>query len=219
MRQFTVTGMSCAACQTRVEKAVNGVPGITSCNVSLLTNAMGVEGTASDEAIIQAVQKAGYGASPKGAAPDAAENPSADELADRETPLLLKRLWSSAAVLCLLMYVSMGHSMWGWPLPSFFMGNHVAMSLVEMILAAVVMLINRKFFVSGVKGLIHRSPNMDTLVALGSGASFLYSLYALFMMTDAVLQGGAPAAGVWMHQLYFESAAMILTLITVGKTL
>ena len=223
MRQFTVTGMSCAACQARVEKAVSAVPGVESCSVSLLTNAMGVEGSAADSEIIRAVENAGYGASPKGAplASDSAGRLKAEEAAleDRETPVLRRRLISSLAFLLALMYFSMGHGMWGWPLPAFFEGNPVAVGLVQMILAAIVMLINRKFFISGFKGLIHRAPNMDTLVALGSSASFVWSVYALFAMTGAQVSGGSEAAMHWMHQFYFESAAMILTLITVGKML
>ncbi len=210
--------MSCAACSARVEKAVGAVPGVTACSVSLLTNSMGVEGTADEKSIVAAVEAAGYGASPKGAEKRVAA-PDADELADHETPKLLHRLAYSVGFLLVLMYFSMGHSMWGWPLPKFFDGNHVAMGLVQLLLAVTVMVINQKFFISGFKGLIHRAPNMDTLVALGSSASFLYSVYALFAMTDAQLRGGADAAMPWMHEFYFESAAMILALITVGKTL
>ena len=217
MEQYNVTGMSCAACSARVEKAVGAVPGVTACSVSLLTNSMGVEGTADAQAIIQAVEAAGYGASQKGAENAAA--PEADALADTETPKLKRRLIASLGFLLVLMYVSMGHTMWGWPLPKFFDGNHVAMGLVQLLLAAIVMVINQKFFVSGFKGLLHRAPNMDTLVALGSTASFVYSVYALFAMTAAQLTGGSDAAMPWMHEFYFESAAMILALITVGKTL
>ncbi len=223
MKQYIVTGMSCAACQARVEKAVSAVPGVTSCSVSLLTNAMGVEGDAPDAEIIRAVENAGYGArskdAPAGAAP--ADRLRADEeaLEDRETPALRRRLIASLAFLLPLMYFSMGHSMWGWPLPAFFEHNPVAIGLVQMILAAIVMLINRKFFISGFKGLIHRAPNMDTLVALGSSASFVWSVYALFAMTGAQVSSGEMAAMHWLHQFYFESAAMILTLITVGKML
>ena len=217
MEQYNVTGMSCAACSARVEKAVGAVPGVTACSVSLLTNSMGVEGTADARSIIAAVEAAGYGASPKGAEKAAA--PQEDELADRETPVLLRRLAASVGFLLVLMYFSMGHSMWGWPLPKFFDGNHVAMGLVQLLLAATVMVINQKFFINGFKGLIHRAPNMDTLVALGSSASFVYSVYALFAMTRAQLTGGSEAAMPWMHEFYFESAAMILALITVGKTL
>ncbi len=216
MKQYNVTGMSCAACSSRVEKAVSSVDGVTSCSVSLLTNSMGVEGTASDGAIIKAVEDAGYGASLKGAAKASGEE---DALKDTETPKLKRRLIASVGFLCVLMYFSMGHMMWGWPLPSFFEGNHVAMGLVQLLLAAIVMVINQKFFISGFKGLIHKAPNMDTLVALGSGASFLWSVYALFMMTDAQVHGGADAAMPWMNEFYFESAAMILALITVGKML
>ena len=218
MEQYNVTGMSCAACSARVEKAVSAVPGVTSCSVSLLTNSMGVEGTADAQSIIKAVEDAGYGASPKGAEKRAAA-PDADELADHETPKMLRRLAASVGFLLVLMYFSMGHSMWGWPLPEFFDNNHVAMGLTQLLLAVIVMVINQKFFINGFKGLLHRAPNMDTLVALGSSASFVYSVYALYAMTDAQLKGGAEAAMPWMHEFYFESAAMILALITVGKTL
>ena len=218
MEQYTVTGMSCAACSARVEKAVKAVPGVTSCSVSLLTNSMGVEGTASASAIVKAVQEAGYGASPKAAA---AETPSVelDALADHETPRLKKRLIASLVFLAVLMYFSMGHMMWGWPLPHWFDGNHVAMGLVQLLLAGIVMVINQKFFISGFKGLLHRAPNMDTLVALGSSASFLWSTYALFAMTRAQVDGNDALVMHYMMELYFESAAMILTLITVGKML
>ena len=218
MEQYTVTGMSCAACSARVEKAVKAVPGVTGCSVSLLTNSMGVEGTASASAIVKAVQEAGYGASPKAAA---AETPSAelDALADHETPRLKKRLIASLVFLAVLMYFSMGHMMWGWPLPHWFDGNHVAMGLVQLLLAGIVMVINQKFFISGFKGLLHRAPNMDTLVALGSSASFLWSTYALFAMTRAQVDGNDMLVMHYMMELYFESAAMILTLITVGKML
>ena len=218
MEQYTVTGMSCAACSARVEKAVKAVPGVTSCSVSLLTNSMGVEGTASASAIVKAVQGAGYGASPKAAA---AETPSAelDALADHETPRLKKRLIASLVFLAVLMYFSMGHMMWGWPLPHWFDGNHVAMGLAQLLLAGIVMVINQKFFISGFKGLLHRAPNMDTLVALGSSASFLWSTYALFAMTRAQVDGNDVLVMHYMMELYFESAAMILTLITVGKML
>ena len=218
MEQYTVTGMSCAACSARVEKAVKAVPGVTGCSVNLLTNSMGVEGTASASAIVKAVQEAGYGASPKAAA---AETPSAelDALADHETPRLKKRLIASLVFLAVLMYFSMGHMMWGWPLPHWFDGNHVAMGLVQLLLADIVMVINQKFFISGFKGLLHRAPNMDTLVALGSSASFLWSTYALFAMTRAQVDGNDALVMHYMMELYFESAAMILTLITVGKML
>ena len=218
MEQYTVTGMSCAACSARVEKAVKAVPGVTSCSVSLLTNSMGVEGTASASAIVKAVQEAGYGASPKAAA---AETPSTelDALADHETPRLKKRLIASLVFLAVLMYFSMGHMMWGWPLPHWFDGNHVAMGLAQLLLAGIVMAINQKFFISGFKGLLHRAPNMDTLVALGSSASFLWSTYALFAMTRAQVDGNDALVMHYMMELYFESAAMILTLITVGKML
>ena len=218
MRQFDITGMSCAACQARVEKAVSGVSGVTSCSVSLLTNAMGVEGTASDSDIIAAVRAAGYGASVKGAA-GPAEAEQADPLSDRETPVLRRRLITSIGFLLALMYVSMGHSMWGWPLPAFLEGNCIAIGLTQLLLAAVVMLINRKFFVNGLNGLLHGAPNMDTLVALGSAASFGWSVAVLYGMTGAQLRGDEAAVMAGMHDFYFESAAMILTLITVGKML
>lgn len=217
MKQFNVTGMSCAACSARVEKAVSGVSGVTSCSVSLLTNSMGVEGSASDADIIKAVKDAGYGASVKGGSKDSA--PDDDALRDTETPAMVKRLIASLVFLVILMYISMGHMMFGAPLPSFMEGNHVMMGLAQLILAAIVMVINQKFFINGFKGLIHRSPNMDTLVAMGSAASFVYSTWALFAMTDAQLHGGTEAAAKYMHEFYFESAAMILTLITVGKML
>ena len=216
MVQYQVTGMSCAACQARVEKAVSAVPGVTSCSVSLLTNSMGVEGTASDREIIKAVTDAGYGASRKGAAKASGEE---DALADRETPALRRRLLWSLGFLAVLMYISMGHMMWGWPLPGFFRGNHVAVGLAELLLAAAVMVINQKFFVSGFKGLIHRAPNMDTLVAMGSAASFGWSVYVLFRMTGAQAAGDMEAVMDYMMDLWFESAAMILALITVGKML
>ena len=222
MEQYTVTGMSCAACSARVEKAVSKVPGVTSCSVSLLTNSMGVEGTASEADIVKAVQDAGYGASPKKAgAAAAASSTSADldALADHETPKLKRRLVASLGFLLVLMYFSMGHMMWGWPLPHWFDGNHVAMGLVQLLLAGIVMVINQKFFISGFKGLIHRSPNMDTLVALGSMASFVWSTYALFAMTRAQVDGNDAMVMHYMMEFYFESAAMILTLITVGKML
>ncbi|MCD7764306.1 MAG: heavy metal translocating P-type ATPase [Lachnospiraceae bacterium] len=238
MDQYTVTGMSCAACSARVEKAVSKVPGVTSCSVSLLTNSMGVEGTASPDAIIRAVQDAGYGASQKGgsravkgagagvsdgsgAAYSMQQSIAEQEAAleDHETPVLKRRLIASIGFLAVLMYVSMGHMMWGWPLPAWFEGNHVAMGLVQLLLAAIIMVINQKFFISGFKSLWHRSPNMDTLVALGSTASFVWSVYALFMMTDAQVHGDMEAVMTYMHEFYFESAAMILTLITVGKML
>ncbi len=220
MEQYTVTGMSCAACSARVEKAVSAVPGVTSCSVSLLTNSMGVEGTATPDAVISAVQAAGYGASLKGAAqsaPSIAEQE--DALADHETPALKRRLIASLGFLIVLMYFSMGHMMWGWPLPSFFDGNHVAMGLIQMLLTIAVMVINRKFFINGFKSLFHGAPNMDTLVALGATASFGYSTYALFAMTGAQVRGDAAAVMSYMHEFYFESAAMILALITVGKML
>ena len=220
MEQFNVTGMSCAACSARVEKAVSRVPGVTSCSVSLLTNSMGVEGTASDAAIIKAVQDAGYGASPKtaGSAGNTADA-GLDGLEDRETPRLRRRLFASLGFLLVLMYFSMGHMMWGFPLPRWFEGNHIAMGLVQLLLAGIVMVINQKFFINGFKGLVHGSPNMDTLVALGSMASFVWSTYALFAMTDAQLHGSEELVMHYMMEFYFESAAMILTLITVGKML
>ena len=229
MKQYTVTGMSCAACSARVEKAVSKVDGVTSCSVSLLTNSMGVEGSATDAQIVEAVEQAGYGASPKGTATES-ENDKAnnsleqlkaaqDALVDRETPKLRNRLIASLIFLVVLMYFSMGHMMWGWPLPKFFNGNHVAMGLLQLLLTVAVMVINQKFFISGFKGLIHGAPNMDTLVALGSAASFGYSLYALFAMTAAQVNGDMDAVMSYMHEFYFESAAMILALITVGKML
>ena len=220
MEQYTVTGMSCAACSTRVEKAVSKVPGVTSCSVSLLTNSMGVEGSASADSIVAAVTEAGYGASLKGAEAES-RSASADEdaLKDRETPVLKRRLIISIGFLAVLMYFSMGHMMWGWPLPSWFEGNHVAMGLVQMILAGIIMVINQKFFVNGFKSLWHRSPNMDTLVALGSMASYVWSVFALFLMTDAEVHGDMAGVMKYMDEFYFESAAMILTLITVGKLL
>lgn len=218
MEQYDVTGMSCAACSARVEKAVTKVKGVTSCSVSLLTNSMGVEGTAPPQDIISAVEKAGYGAKLKGTGTKKADN-SADSLRDTETPKLRKRLIASVIFLVILMYFSMGHMMWGFPIPSWFDGNHVAMGLVQLLLSGIIMFINSKFFVNGFKGFINRSPNMDTLVALGSGASFVWSVYALFMMTDAQLHGNADAVMMYMDEFYFESAAMILTLITVGKML
>ena len=229
MKQYTVTGMSCAACSARVEKAVSKVDGVTSCSVSLLTNSMGVEGSATDAQVVEAVEQAGYGASPKGTATES-ENDKAnnsleqlkaaqDALVDRETPKLVNRLIASLIFLVVLMYFSMGHMMWGWPLPKFFNGNHVAMGLLQLLLTVAVMVINQKFFISGFKGLIHGAPNMDTLVALGSAASFGYSVYALFAMTAAQVNGDMDAVMSYMHEFYFESAAMILALITVGKML
>ena len=218
MKQYQVTGMSCAACSARVEKAVSKVPGVTACSVSLLTNSMGVEGTAGEQAVIAAVEAAGYGASVKGAPAVAA--PAADDpLADHETPALKRRLYSSLVFLVALMYLSMGHMMWGWPAPAFLAENHVAMGLAQLLLTAIIMVINQRFFISGFKSLWRRSPNMDTLVALGSTASFVYSVYALFAMTGAQARGDAAQVMGWMHEFYFESAAMILTLITVGKML
>jgi len=225
MEQYNVTGMSCAACQARVEKAVNGVEGVTSCAVNLLTNSMGVEGTASADQIIKAVEKAGYGASLKSSGgarrnnQNSTKNDSMDSLEDKETPVMKKRLVASVILLIPLMYVSMGHMMWNWPLPAFLVGNHVAMGLYELLLSALVMVINQKFFISGFKGLLHRSPNMDTLIALGASASFAYSVFALFAMSGAVVAGQSEKVMYYMDQFYFESAAMILTLITVGKML
>ena len=223
MQQFIVTGMSCAACSARVEKAVSKVEGVTSCSVSVLTNSMGVEGTAADQAIIQAVEAAGYGASVKG---EAAEHSGASSMAaeeemlkDHDTPVLKRRLLASLGFLIVLMYFSMGHMMWGWPLPAFFENNHIAMGLVQLLLTGIVMVINQKFFISGFTSLAHRAPNMDTLVALGSTAAFGYSTYALFAMTDAQVKGDMEMVMHYMHEFYFESAAMILTLITVGKML
>lgn len=224
MEQYNVTGMSCAACSTRVEKAVSKVPGVTACSVSLLTNSMGVEGSASPEAVIAAVEAAGYGAGKKDTASGNRESTGGsasfdDMLKDRETPLLQKRMIVSVCLLLPLMYFSMGHMMWGWKLPAFFDGNHVAVGLVQLLFTVAVMIINQKFFISGVKSLFHGAPNMDTLVAMGAGASFVYSVYALFAMTDAQLKGDAQAVMLYMDEFYFESAAMILTLITVGKML
>ena len=221
MEQYTVTGMSCAACSARVEKAVSGVKGVTSCSVSLLTNSMGVEGTASAEEIIAAVRDAGYGAALKRGSKDQTASLSSDEdaLKDRETPVLKKRLIASLGFWIVLMYVSMGHMMWGWPLPPFFNGNHVAMGLLQLLLTVIIMVINQKFFISGFKSLWHRAPNMDALVALGSMAAFVYSTFALFAMTDAQVKGNADAVMTYMHEFYFESAATILTLITLGKML
>ena len=217
MKKFNVTGMSCAACSSRVEKAVSKVEGVQSCSVSLLTNSMGVEGSASEESIIAAVEKAGYGASVAGA--EKKQSAETDQLKDKDTPVLMHRLIASVGFLVVLMYISMGHMMWGWPLPAFFADNHIAMGLAQLLLCVIIMVINQKFFINGFKGLIHRSPNMDTLVALGSGASFVYSVYALFAMTDAQVKGNAELVMSYMHEFYFESAAMILTLITVGKML
>lgn len=217
MKKFNVTGMSCAACSSRVEKAVSKVEGVQSCSVSLLTNSMGVEGSASEESIIAAVEKAGYGASVAGA--EKKQSAETDKLKDKDTPVLMHRLIASVGFLVVLMYISMGHMMWGWPLPNFFTDNHIAMGLAQLLLCVIIMVINQKFFINGFKGLIHRSPNMDTLVALGSGASFVYSVYALFAMTDAQVKGNAELVMSYMHEFYFESAAMILTLITVGKML
>ena len=220
MEQYNVTGMSCAACSSRVEKAVSRVPGVTSCSVSLLTNSMGVEGNASSHDIIQAVEQAGYGASLKGAGKEQVSMSEAEEaLADHETPVLRRRLIASVGFLLVLMYFSMGHMMWGWPLPAWFNDNHIAMGLVQMLLAGIIMVINQKFFISGFKSLWHRAPNMDTLVALGSMASFVWSVYALFAMTRAQVDGDSAAVMNYMMEFYFESAAMILTLITVGKML
>ena len=219
MEQYTVTGMSCAACSARVEKAVSAVPGVTSCSVSLLTNSMGVEGTASAQAVVSAVQAAGYGASLKGASSAPTAAAQEDALADRETPALKRRLIASLGFLIALMYVSMGHMMWGWPLPACLAGNHVAMGLLQLLLTIAVMVINQKFFINGFRSLLHGAPNMDTLVALGAAASFGYSTYALFAMTGAQVRGDAAAVMRYMHEFYFESAAMILALITVGKML
>ena len=220
MKQYEVTGMSCAACSARVEKAVNGVEGVTSCAVSLLTNSMGVEGDAAPEDIIKAVESAGYGCAEKGASKKTADHAAQEEaLKDRETPLLKRRLLWSLGFLLVLMYFSMGHHMWGWPIPAWFENNHVAMGLVQMLLAAVILIINKKFFISGFTSLLHGAPNMDTLVAMGSGVSFAYSIVVLFLMTDSVMKGDSQRTAALMNQFYFESAAMILTLITVGKML
>ena len=226
MEQYNVTGMSCAACSARVEKAVSKVPGVTACSVSLLTNSMGVEGTASPSEVIAAVEAAGYGASEKGTHAEGSAQKSGismaeaeDSLKDKETPKMKRRLIASLCFLIPLMYFSMGHMMWNWPVPSFFEGNHVAMGLLQLLLTTIVMVINQKFFISGFRGLIHRAPNMDTLVALGSGASYGYSVYALFAMTAAQAEGDLSGVMSYMHEFYFESAAMILTLITVGKML
>ena len=220
MEQYKVKGMSCAACSARVEKAVSAVDGVTACTVSLLTNSMSVEGTADAATIIRAVEKAGYKASKmKAGKQSGGATDEDDALKDTETPLMRKRLIASVVLLIPLMYVSMGHMMWNWPLPPFFEGNHVAMGLVQLLFTVAIMVVNQKFFVNGFKGLIHRAPNMDTLVALGSAASFIYSVYALFAMTDAVVKGQDDMVMHYMHEFYFESAAMILTLITVGKML
>ena len=212
MKQYMVTGMTCAACSARVEKAVSAVEGVTACNVSLLTNTMAVEGDVSEEKIIQAVESAGYGVKTNNS-----EKAEDDFLTDKETPVLKRRLISSVGFLAVLVYISMGHTMWGWPLPTFFEGNHIAVAISQMLLAIIIMVINKKFFISGFKSLINKAPNMDTLVALGSGASFVYSTYVLFAMTDAQMKGDMAAVMSHMHDLYFESAAMILALITVGK--
>lgn len=227
MKQYNVTGMTCAACQARVEKAVSKVDGVTSCSVSLLTNSMGVEGTASDTAVIKAVVDAGYGASAKDSGSKASNGGGGnsvisgleESLKDTTTPLLAKRLVSSLVFLLILMYFSMGHMMWGWPLPKVLENNHVAMGLIQMLLTIIIMVINQRFFISGIKSALHGSPNMDTLVALGSGAAFVYSTYALFAMTDAQMRMDMDGVMHYMHEFYFESAAMILTLITIGKML
>ena len=221
MNQYNVTGMTCAACSARVEKAVGKVPGVTSCSVSLLTNSMGVEGTAAPSEIIAAVESAGYGAAQKGRQSAGTNAAPGDEasLKDRETPLLKKRLFWSLGFLVVLIYFSMGHMMWGWPLPGALVGNHIAVGLIQLLLTGIIMVINQRFFISGFKSLWHRSPNMDTLVALGAAAAFGYSTYALFAMTGAQLRGDGAAVMDYMMELYFESAGMILTLITLGKLL
>ena len=223
MEQFNVTGMSCAACSLRVEKAVSKLDGVESCSVSLLTNSMGVEGTASDADIIAAVEAAGYGASKKGGDSTAktrdAVSENEDMLSDKETPVLKKRLAASLVFLIVLMYFSMGHTMWGWPVPQALEENHLAMGLIQLLLTIAVMVINQKFFISGFKSLFHVAPNMDTLVALGSSAAFVYSTYALFAMTGAQVRGDSAGVMAYMHEFYFETAAMILALITVGKML
>lgn len=219
MKQYNVTGMSCAACSARVEKAVTKLEGVSACSVSLLTNSMGVEGDVAPETVIRAVEEAGYGASLKGKEKKQSVSEQEESLKDRETPVLKKRLYASIVFLIILMYISMGHMMWNWPLPAFFMDNHVAMGLLQLLLTVIIMVINQKFFISGFKSLFHKAPNMDTLVALGSSAAFVYSTYALFAMTDAQVKGDMDAVMHYMHEFYFESAAMILTLITVGKML
>ena len=219
MKQYTVTGMSCAACSARVEQAVGKVEGVTSCSVSLLTNSMGVEGDVSEDKIIAAVKAAGYGATLKDSMQSNGKQATEETLQDHETPKLKKRLIASLGFLLVLMYFSMGAMMWGWPVPNFFAQNHLAQGLLQLLLSATVMVINQKFFINGFKGLLHKAPNMDTLVSLGSGASFVYSTYALFAMSDAVIKGDMSLAHEYMHEFYFESAAMILTLITVGKML
>lgn len=219
MKHFNVTGMSCAACSARVEKAVKNTKGVTECSVNLLTNSMNVEGTATDEEIINAVVKAGYGASNADSADNKSKKTNSDDTQKKQTKALRNRLLVSLGFLIVLMYISMGHMMWGFPLPHFFDGNHVAMGIIQMLLAIIIMVINKKFFISGFKGLIHKAPNMDTLVALGSGASFIYSLVILFAMTDAQVKNNADAVMKYMHDFYFESAAMILVLITFGKML
>ena len=219
MKQYNVTGMSCAACSARIEKAVSKLDGVTSCSVSLLTNSMGVEGDVNPKEVIAAVENAGYGATLKGSERKSNNSEKDDNLKDTETPVLLKRLITSLVFLVVLMYFSMGHMMWGFPLPQFLENNHIAMGLIQLLLTAAVMVINQKFFISGFKALFNRAPNMDTLVALGSSAAFVYSTYALFAMTNAQLAGDMSGVMTYMHELYFESAAMILTLITVGKML
>ena len=220
MKKFQVTGMSCAACSTRVEKAVGNLEGVTSCAVSLLTNSMSVEGSATDDEIIRAVENAGYGASAEEKKEQAnSVNNKEDALADKETPVLKRRLISSLGFLIILMYFSMGHVMWGWPVPGYFSNNPAAIGLLQLLLTIIIMVINQKFFVSGFKGLLHKAPNMDTLVAMGSGASLVYSIYALFAMTTEMVNGKMMEAHHYLHEFYFESAAMILTLITVGKML
>ncbi len=219
MKQYSITGMSCAACSARVEHAVSQVPGVTSCAVSLLTNSMGVEGTATDYDIITAVEKAGYGASVKYAPKTEPSDVGENLLKDRETPILRRRLVISVVFLVILMYISMGHTMWNWPIPTFLEGNFVMLGILELLLTVIIMVINQKFFVSGCRSLVHGAPNMDTLVALGATASFCYSTWALFAMTDAQMHGDSGAVLELMHEFYFESAAMILTLITVGKML
>ena len=219
MRRFKVTGMSCAACSARVEKAVSAVTGVNSCSVNLLTGTMGIEGSAGDEAVVAAVTAAGYGAFPESKNEEHGKKTAEDALVDRETPAIKRRLILSVLFLAVLMYFSMGHMMWGWPIPSVLEGNHIAMGLIQLLLSAVVMIINKSFFVNGFKSLWKRSPNMDTLVALGAAASFAWSVAVLFMMTDAQMRGDADRVMTLMHSFYFESAAMILTLITVGKML
>ena len=219
MKKYTISGMSCAACQSRVEKAVNALPNVDSAVVSLLTNSMQVEGSASDSEIIQTVEKAGYGAKTAGGSKKDTASMEEDQLKDTQTPILRKRLIVSLVLLIPLMYISMGHMMWDWPLPAFLIGNHIAMGLIQMLFTIAILVINQKFFISGIKGVLNKAPNMDTLVAMGAGAAFAYSTYVLFAMTDAQVSGNSDKVMEYMHDFYFESAAMIVTLITLGKML